>query len=210
MKTINYGRFGILFVGGVLAVILLLTLRQGNRQDEGYAHVLINERAEKDKFMRDNSQSPFKMNGVAYSGLTYYEPDINYRVMAQLEPIREKKVRVLPTSNGKENRYLEYAWTEFMLKEKKLKLLILESMEMGPQRGMLFCAFADSTSGRETYGAGRYLEVKKIKGATTLELDFNKAYNPYCAYVDSYSCPFPPRENILPVAIKAGERNYAP
>lgn len=210
MKVINYGRFGILFIGGVLAVILLLTLRQGSKQDEGYAQALLQERTEKDKFMREHPQSPFPMNGLAGSGLTYYEPDVQYRVLAQLEPIREKKVRVLPTSDGKENRYLEYAWAEFILHEQKMKLLILESMEMGPQRGMLFCAFADSTSGGETYGAGRYLDVKKVKGATTLELDFNRAYNPYCAYADSFSCPFPPRENILPVAIRAGERNYVP
>jgi uncharacterized protein (DUF1684 family) len=60
----------------------------------------------------------------------------------------------------------------------------------------------------ETYGAGRYLDIKKTPGATSITLDFNEAYNPYCAYNDSFSCPFPPKENILHVAILAGEKNY--
>jgi uncharacterized protein (DUF1684 family) len=72
----------------------------------------------------------------------------------------------------------------------------------------LFLAFADKTSAAETYGAGRYLDVKKVPGAASVTLDFNEAYNPYCAYNDGYSCPFPPKENILEVAIQAGERTY--
>ena len=79
---------------------------------------------------------------------------------------------------------------------------------MGPTRGTLFLAFADVTSARETYGAGRYLDIKKIPGATSIELDFNKAYNPYCAYNENYTCPLPPKENFLKVAILAGEKNY--
>ena len=87
-------------------------------------------------------------------------------------------------------------------------MLILEIMDMGPNRGKLFLAFADETSANETYGAGRYLDLKKVPAATSIELDFNLAYNPYCAYNDSYSCPFPPAENILRIAIRAGEKKY--
>ena len=79
---------------------------------------------------------------------------------------------------------------------------------MGPTRGTLFLAFADETSARETYGAGRYLDLKKIGGATEIELDFNRAYNPYCAYAEGFSCPLPPPENILKIAIRAGEKTY--
>jgi uncharacterized protein (DUF1684 family) len=75
-------------------------------------------------------------------------------------------------------------------------------------RGKLFLAFGDATSARETYGGGRYLDITKTPGSTTITLDFNQAYNPYCAYDDTYSCPLPPAENLLTVAIKAGEKNY--
>jgi Uncharacterized conserved protein len=88
------------------------------------------------------------------------------------------------------------------------RVLILEFIQSGSYRGTLFLPFADETSADETYGAGRYLDLKKTPGASTMVLDFNKAYNPYCAYSDNFSCPFPPKENILKVAIKAGEKSY--
>ena len=115
---------------------------------------------------------------------------------------------VLPTSDGKEKKYLEHAYAEFELDGIVNKLLIMEITEAGPYRGTLYLAFADETSAHETYGAGRYLDLKKVPGASSILLDFNKAYNPYCAYSDSFSCPFPPKENILKVAIKAGEKSY--
>jgi uncharacterized protein (DUF1684 family) len=117
---------------------------------------------------------------------------------------------VLPTSDGEEKQYKEYAYAEFSLDGEKNKLLILEIIDVGPYRGTLFLAFADATSANETYGAGRYLDLKKVPGATSVTLDFNKAYNPYCAYSDKFSCPFPPKENVLKVAVKAGEKSFYP
>ena len=176
--------------------------------DEDYRSAVLEERKQKDDFMKTSEESPFGGNRNSFTGLKYFDPDIKYRVRAKLQSIESKKVVLLPTSTGNENQYLEYAWAEFELDGTKNKLLILEVMAMGPTRGMLFLAFADETSTKETYGSGRYLEVKKVPGATTLELDFNKAYNPYCAYAEKYECPFPPRENILKVAIRAGEKSY--
>jgi uncharacterized protein (DUF1684 family) len=122
--------------------------------------------------------------------------------------VEEKKVVVLPTNDNKQQTYVEYARASFRLNNTDCELLILEVMESGPFRGTLFLAFADQTSAFETYGAGRYLDVEKVPGANTITLDFNKAYNPYCAYTDSFSCPLPPRENILSVPIRAGEMTY--
>jgi hypothetical protein len=85
------------------------------------------------------------------------------------------------------------------------KLLLLE-MEK-PFQNKLFIPFADETSANQTYGAGRYLEADKPNG-NIVALDFNLAYNPYCAYSEEYSCPFPPPENLLSVAIEAGEKKY--
>ncbi|HNJ28593.1 MAG TPA: DUF1684 domain-containing protein, partial [Ferruginibacter sp.] len=75
----------------------------------------------------------------------------------------------------------------------------------------LFVPFTDLTTGDESYGSGRYIEfyIQDIQGDGTLQLDFNKAYNPYCAYASGFKCPIPPRENALNVAIKAGEKNFA-
>lgn len=179
-----------------------------SRTDEDYLAAIRKERADKDDFMKTDEASPFGTDRSSFTHLNYFEPDLQYVVRAKLEPIPEKTVVVLQTSAGGLTNYLEYAWAVFDLDGVENKLLILEIMDMGPQRGKLFLGFADATSAGETYGAGRYLDIRKVPAATTIELDFNKAYNPYCAYVDTYSCPFPPSSNILKVAIKAGEMVY--
>ncbi len=195
----------------VIAIVaFVIYSRQGNQTTthEEYAAFIQKERTAMEEFMKGEAGSPFNQDSVPFNGLHFFPADVKYRVKAKLKPIDGKKVAILSTSDGKEQKYLEYAFAEFNLDETENRLLILEVMETGPQRGKLFLAFSDETSGRETYGAGRYLEVKKVPAAKSVELDFNLAYNPYCAYNDRYSCPFPPKENILKVAIRAGEMNY--
>lgn len=195
----------------VLVVITLVIVFYAMREaqnDPAYATEIKRERKEKDRFMRTSDQSPFAKTKDNFTGLHYFEPDIKYRIIADLSPIRDKKVVVLPTNDGQEQRYLEYAFAEFKLDGVNNKLTILEVMETGIFRGKLFLAFGDETSAHETYGAGRYLDLVKTPGSSTITLDFNKAYNPYCAYNDTYSCPMPPVDNLLRVAIKAGEKTY--
>lgn len=151
---------------------------------------------------------PFANDKESFTGLKYYDPDPAFRISASLSPIRNKKVVILPTNDELESRYLEYAYADFAIDGIKCRLLILEVLDQGPAKGTLFLAFADETSARETYGAGRYVDINKVPGSSSLLIDFNKAYNPYCAYSDSYSCPLPPRENVLNVAIRAGEKSY--
>ncbi len=176
--------------------------------DSAYIQKIEKQREEKNQYMRTASDSPFAKNAAEFKGLNYYPVDKQYLVKAKLVPIENKKSVELPTSDGKVKRYLEYAYAEFTINEITHRLLILEIIDMGPYRGTLFLAFGDETSARETYGAGRYLDVKKPRGQNSILLDFNEAYNPYCAYNDEFSCPFPPKENLLNIAIKAGEKNY--
>lgn len=192
----------------VVAVIGIVFYSSIDGDDPAYAAQIIKERAEKDHFMKTSDQSPFANNSASFTGLRYFDPNPSYRIVADLTPVESKKPVVLTTSDGKEERYLEYAYTTFTLDGVSNKLLILEIIDMGPFRGKLFLAFGDETSAIDTYGAGRYLDVNKVPGSTSITLDFNKAYNPYCAYNDTYSCPLPPKENLLQVAIKAGEKSY--
>jgi len=198
----------LLIVFVVAAVGFVFYSMQGGQSDEDFAKVIQKEREDKDHFMRTSSTSPFVDSVEQFKGLNYFPPDQKYRVNADLEEIDSKKVIVLSTSDGREARYLEYAYAIFKLNDTENRILILEMMDPGPERGKLFLSFADETSGNETYGAGRYLDIKKVPGATAISLDFNLAYNPYCAYSDRFSCPFPPKENILKMAIMAGEKNY--
>lgn len=193
----------------VLAITLFYSF-QGSQDETAYNEEIQKEREDKDRFMRTSSESPFANDKDKYEGLKYYPPDIRYRIIADLQPIQEKKMVILTTNDGKEQRYIEYAHAQFKLDGVVNKLLILEVADMGPTRGKLFLAFGDETSAVETYGAGRYLDVTKTPGSSTIKLDFNLAYNPYCAYNDSFTCPLPPRENILSIPIKAGEKIYHP
>lgn len=192
----------LIVVAGVVGIYYSFT---GNETSEAYIAKIAQLREEKNNTMQGEG-APF--DSVEFTGLKYFPADAKYRINARLVEIKQKKSVTLPTSDGKEKTYLEYAHAEFELDGIKNKLLILEIRDMGPYRGTLFLAFADKTSANETYGAGRYLDVKKVAGSTSITLDFNEAYNPYCAYNDNFSCPFPPKENILDVEIKAGEKTY--
>jgi len=202
-------RSNLLLALGLIAVVAIMIYSlQGGKSAADYQAFIDKERKDKDEFMRSGEGSPFQKDTIPFEGLKYFPANEKYNIKAKLEPIEEKKVMLLGTSDGKEQKYLEYAYAIFDLDGVENKLLILELMDAGPLRGKLFLAFADATSGLETYGAGRYLDVKKVPAATSIDLDFNLAYNPYCAYNENFSCPFPPKENLLKVAILAGEKTY--
>ncbi len=204
MKTKNIIVIGI---AALIATILYYSF-SGGASDQNYIENLNEERQAKDASMKSAEDSPFGDEKKNFKSLNYFAPDIKYRISAKLISIEKKKMVLLPTSDGLERKYLEYAFAEFELNNTLCKLLILEIVDDNQYQSTLFLAFADSTSANETYGAGRYLELKKTPGATSITLDFNKAYNPYCAYSDRFSCPFPPKENILKTSIKAGEKKY--
>lgn len=197
-----------LLIGLIAVITLIIYSMQGGKSAADYQDFIAKERKDKDEFMKSGEGSPFLKDTIPFEGLKYFPVNEKYNIKAKLEPIEEKKVVILGTSDGKEQKYLEYAYAIFDLDGIENKLLILELMDAGPLRGKLFLAFADESSGIETYGAGRYIDVKKVAAATFMDLDFNLAYNPYCAYTENFSCPFPPKENILKVAILAGEKNY--
>jgi len=204
MKTKNI--LLILVVAVVLASVLYAFV--GGNDQSAYVDEIKKEREEKDRFMRTSPESPFAADVKAFTPLKYFPVDPRYKITASITPIQNKKMVVLATNDGNEQHYIEYAYADFDLDGFHNRLLILEVTDMGPFRGKLFLAFGDGTSAAETYGAGRYLDVSKTPGSNTIVLDFNKAYNPYCAYIEKYSCPFPPAENLLKVALRAGEKTY--
>lgn len=155
-------------------------------------------------FLKTSSESPFIQHNATYKEPAYFPIDKKYRVNAKVERIENKRVVNIRDNKGAVSRYQQYAWLHFNIDSYPQKLLVLKPQGFGVL-DVLFCAFADGTSAGETYGAGRYLDVE-IGKSNKVVLDFNLAYNPYCAYIDSYSCPLPPKVNVLPVAILAGER----
>jgi uncharacterized protein (DUF1684 family) len=193
-------------VVGVIATVFYTVF--GTKDQTVYLNNIEDHRKEIDQFMRTSPESPFAEDFSKFEGLKYFPVDLKYKINAALTPIEKKKQVLLATNDGKEQRYLEYAYAEFDFGGFRNKLLILENIDKGPSQGQLFLAFGDGTSAETTYGAGRYIDVVKAPGSNNITLDFNKAYNPYCAYSDKFSCPLPPPENLLTVPIQAGEKSY--
>ncbi len=193
-----------ILLAAIIIVILFYSFSGGESREEYIARI-DTVRAEKDVFFKYNSESPFANNTDSFKGLNYYQPDSDYKVNARLTLSDKKEVITLGTNDSLTKAYKNFGIAEFELGGKTNHLLILEMYE--PLDGKLFLAFADQTSAEDTYGAGRYLDVE-YSGDNFIILDFNLAYNPYCAYAEGFSCPFPPPDNLLETPIKAGEKIY--
>jgi uncharacterized protein len=143
----------------------------------------------------------------------FYPVDENYRVIAKFEKASASKWFRIATSGKQEKLYRVYGSVNFKLNDSTYKLNLYQSQDLlrdTSYKDYLVLLFSDATTGKETYDAGRYIDftIGDIKN-DQLVIDFNKAYNPYCAYEEGkYNCPIPPIENKLPVAINAGEKIY--
>ncbi len=195
----------------VLHLALLLSAASTHAQDKTFAvQIAEHRRHYKQEFLEDK-RSPLKANDTAH--LRFYTPDEQYRVTAKVILTPEAESFDMPTVSGKSKKYRQYGWLTFNINDTAVKLQVFQSlklMEDPKYRDHLFVPFTDGTTYTETYGGGRYLDLSSkdiINGM--IELDFNKCYNPWCAYASGYSCPIPPPENRMAVSIRAGEMNYA-
>ncbi|SMC86210.1 DUF1684 domain-containing protein [Chryseobacterium sp. YR221] len=137
----------------------------------------------------------------------FFPIDMKYRITAKFVKSKDTKPFDLPTSSGKTKSYQEYGKASFKLDGKPYTLTLYQSLDLIKQKkyqDYLFLPFRDATNEKETYGGGKYLDLKIPKG-NTIVLDFNQSYHPYCAYnAYDYNCPIVPEENKLPVEIRAG------
>ncbi len=192
---------------GVVLAFMFYFHNQSMVDKKNYVKIIEEKRFKSDKFMRTSASSPFKDSlRDSYHGLNHFDPDLKYRVQALIVPIEVKDQLIIPTSDGLKQRYQKFAYAEFKLDGERHRLLLLKPLGFG-QKDVIFTAFVDATSGETTYGGGRYLDLG-FKMAKQITIDFNLAYNPYCAYNPTFSCPLPPKENILSIPILAGEKNY--
>jgi len=168
------------------------------------------DRRMKDEFFGSgHPQSPIPpMELRKFKGLAYYPPDPAYRFELDLYEHREKKTLKIQDTKGAERLFIRWGEFRFKINGQDCKL---QAYKSDPAEERLFVPFRDTTSGKETYGAGRYLDLEPERHQTPdgkWILDLNVAYNPWCAYSEAYACPFVPPENWLKVPIRAGEKNY--
>ena len=156
----------------------------------------------KDEFFARGTDSPLNdAQRRTFAGLRYFDPDPALRVEAVLERPDTSEYEDIQTSDGQIQHLPRAGTLRLRIGDREVALAAYD------QGHELFIPFRDGTSGDETYGAGRYVEAHPI-GHDRYEVDFNTAYNPYCAYNEDWSCPLPPRENWLDIPIRAGERSF--
>ncbi len=173
--------------------------------DAGYVNDLAAARAEKDRFFRDDRDTPVPADKKStLLPLPYFPIDPSYSVPAALRVSEERPVFEMPTSTGTLRRYQLVGAVEFTFQGQQMSLGAFVEEGSGNVDN-LFVPFADLTTGTETYSAGRYLDLH-LTSSGYYTVDFNTAYNPYCAYNSQYECPFPPPSNRLKVPIRAGEK----
>ena len=163
-----------------------------------------------DDFLTDKS-SPLKKDDLQY--LRFYDADSTFRVTAKVEFLLTEQSFVMPVFNGTGREYVRYAVLRFNLKGEPFQLTVYKNIALSKMQqysDYLFLPFTDETNGKDTYGGGRYIDLRTgdFKNNNVV-IDFNKAYNPYCAFGGGYSCPKPPDENNLRMAIEAGEKQFA-
>jgi uncharacterized protein (DUF1684 family) len=163
-------------------------------------------RRDKDEFFRDDPRSPLTPEQRAnFAGLSYFPENPRLRIEAELGTgVDLDEDIVMQTTTGGTQVYRRAGKVRFEVDGQPAEITLYKS----PDQHELFVPFRDATSGSETYGAGRYLEVGPPMDGRVV-VDFNDAYNPYCAYNPEWSCPIPPGENWLAVPIRAGEKDFS-
>jgi uncharacterized protein len=173
---------------------------------ETWKRALLRFREQKDEFMSYGHDSPFSHSDqTAFKGLSYFEPDPAFRFPTKLLRRPTEASVMMTTSEGTRQLFNKVGRFDLVFEGKPVQLQAYQSAER--EDLSIFVPFKDSTSGNETYGAARYLDMK-VQHDDNYLVDFNYAYNPYCAYREGYACPLPPAENWMKVAIRAGERRY--
>ncbi len=182
---------------------------QPTSEDDAARRQLEAFRKQKDKFFQESEDSPISHEERHhFEGLHYYPVDLKYRVTATLVQEAHPGVFKVQTTTGDHKEYTRLGRLEFEIEGQPMRLTAFMPPSDEPLHGnRLFVPFRDKTSAKETYGAGRYIDLNK-RASDQYVLDFNRAYNPYCAYSPYYSCPLPPGENNLPIEVRAGEKLF--
>lgn len=169
---------------------------------------LANFRKRKDSYFADGAHSPLDPKDQAeFTGLVYFPENPVLALEQKLDesgPGIGERMKIAAT-DGQERDFIRAGRIHFEVDGEPVTLSVFKEVD----RGRYFLPFRDGTAGIETYPVGRYLDPQDRPDGT-LVVDFNYAYNPYCAYSDGWSCPVPPRENVIKARIEAGEKSYFP
>jgi uncharacterized protein len=196
----------------LLSLVLNGFLLSVTAQEDSYFDQIKKYQEEQNAEFRDPDHSPLTAKEIKkFKGHEFFPINEKYRVNARFEPTPDSKPFPLLTSKGTTTMYKQLGTLHFTLDEKEYTLeayLQVKRFTAPGEKIYVFLPLIDATTGVSTYGAGRYLHYEGIPEGNDWVIDFNKLYNPYCAYSDNYNCPVVPQPNHLPIAIEAGVKGY--
>lgn len=193
-----------------MLVLFCLVFFSCDHGDAAYNQRIIQLRGNKTYRFLDPKTTPLTASRLAnFKGLSYYEPDKSYLVKASFAPFLQAPVFGMPHTLDRTYNYREAGTLTFKLGGTELMLMAFLREGVQGDSVELFVPFSDATNGKETYGGGRYIDVPASLTQKEVMLDFNMAYNPYCAYNKDFSCPIVPGQNHIPFPVQAGEKYAA-
>ena len=194
-----------------LAILLLFFTSLGFSQEKFDSNAVREFQKKINEEYANPKESPLMAEDLAkFKSLDFFSINEKAFVVAQFVRTKKEKPFKMKTSTSRTPVYIKYGEITFELEGKGLKLNVYRDVELSKKPGFkdhLFLPFSDATSGKESYIGGRYIDLTIPKG-NTITIDFNLAYNPYCAYNYKYSCPIVPLENDLDVSVKAGVKSF--
>ena len=198
----------LLFILAIAGVLVSAGCEMREQNDLSFANEYNELRSTKDIFFKDDPSSPLlEEDKVNFKELKYYDPDPKYKFAGTVQKYEAPEVVEMLTSTSELRKFYKYGYFNFEIDGNAHSLQLYKPVDDSGHDPYYFIPFKDKTNIKETYGAGRYLDIP-VAESDSITVDFNMAYNPYCAFSPYYSCPLPPRENHLSVEIRAGELNY--
>jgi uncharacterized protein (DUF1684 family) len=190
---------------GVVALYFLSDLIFNNSQ---YLETVHLERKTKNREFKGRNSPLTEPERPAFDSLDYFQPNPDYKFLADLEIFESPETYPMQMSGGEPESYFKFGKATLEIEGKPYTLTLFKKVKEEGQP-KLFVPFTDKTNGFETYGGGRFIDLPMPgTNAAGIEIDFNKAYNPFCAYNSEYNCPVPPAENRLQIKIPVGEKTF--
>ena len=199
----------LLIVSSVLVLIILSSCSNYTEEEKEYINTIEQRREVMDEWMRDNADSPFNYKGkIPFNGLNYFDVDPNFVFESKVTEYDEKVDIPIFGTKGEERAALRFGYLSFNKDGKDYKLNLYANM--GQDSSVYYSIwFTDKTTAKQSYGVGRYLSFELDPNKDHIyTIDFNLAFNPYCAYSADYSCAIPSQDDYLDLAITAGEKIY--
>lgn len=205
-------------INKVLLLVIILIIISACKEEEKrvltpeeikYSEQIAHIREQHNRYMKTNPNSPFNYKGkVEFHPLNYFEPDMRYIYKSKLYQYESKDTVIVFGTKGEEREFVRYGYFNIEQENEVYKLNVYQGYE--EEMGIYYSVwFTDETTNDETYGVGRYLNVRFVDDPENIyTIDFNAAYNPYCAYSKEYSCAIPRKEDHIGFAIKAGEKKF--